>query len=144
MDNLIFAALGVVGKLFGGLISAWLSDKQREKERYHELAMAKRAAEERPHDPGFDDAHDATRLTRRLVGLMVVFTASVIATLSAIYPSVSFDVPVGYAGGVLDWLLGTTETRTQTIAMGWFTLRYIELAFMACAFYFTPVSTQKS
>lgn len=141
--QLIFALLGIAGRIGGFLITNWLDSRDNDKERKHEYDLAKLDMQSQPFDAGFDNASDHTRWTRRCLALLFA-VATVTVQVYCIYnANVSFPIPVPKDGGFFDWIFGGPSETTLQISLGYIAYKILDIQTMVASFYFTPVGKSK-
>ena len=137
--QLIFALLGVAGKVGGYLISNWLEERNSREQNRHELEMALANRPPPAHDSGFDDAHSSTRLTRRLLALMLIFAVCSVQLYCVLNAAQTFAIPTAKDPGFFGWLFGGVAESSLQVSLGWVALRILDIQTMCASFYFTPV-----
>lgn len=141
-SELIFALLGIAGKVGGFLITNWLQSNSEKRKYEHEKDLAYYDMLNRskhPVDAGFDNASDHTRWTRRVLGLALILTVCTVQWYCINNAGVTFTIPTLYEGGIFDWLFGTTNESSNEVSLGYIAYKILDLQFMCGAFYFTPV-----
>lgn len=141
-SELIFALLGVFGKVGSFLVTNWMQSASEDKKYRHEETLAKINVLNRsnnPVDDGFDNASDHTRWTRRCIGLMLIACVVAVQVYCVRNAGITFEIPTPYNGGIFDWLFGSTTESVNSISLGYIAYKILDLQFMCASFYFTPV-----
>ncbi|WOO43164.1 hypothetical protein [Rubellicoccus peritrichatus] len=142
-SQLIFALLGIAGRIGGFLITNWLESRENDKERRHEYDLAKLEMESEPFDAGFDNASDHTRWTRRSLALVFAIAAVTVQVFCIYNAGITFPIPVSKDGGFFDWIFGGPSETTLEISLGYIAYKILDIQTMVASFYFTPVGNPK-